>query len=111
MERKEKKQEIGMTSTMVKIMIRERKTRYFGCLKRHDHLMKTMLEGKAEGKRRRGKPRTNWEKNVKNWTEKELQQCTVLSRDRAAWRLQSTSLEMAHDDDDDCYSSLRLFST
>ena len=33
---------------------------FFGPIKRHDTLEKTVLEGNLEGKRKRGKPRRVW---------------------------------------------------
>ena len=37
---------------------------YFGHVKRHDTIEKTVLEGKIEGKRSRGKPRRAWADDV-----------------------------------------------
>ena len=38
---------------------------FFGHIKRHDRVEKTILEGKLEGKRKRGKPRRVWTDDIK----------------------------------------------
>ena len=66
--------------------IKFRQSRYFGHIKRHNTLLKTILEGKVEGKRARGRQRYKWEDNIKRYTEANLSKCTIWARDRASWR-------------------------
>ena len=47
--------------------LKQQKLKYFGHIKRHDSLQKTIMEGKLEGKRGRGRPRISWDKNVEEW--------------------------------------------
>ena len=48
-------------------LVNERKVKYFDHVKRHQSLLENLLEGRVEGSRPRGRPRINWEENVKNW--------------------------------------------
>ena len=57
MEREENKQRGSKTFNIKKELLREikiRQIKYFGHIKRHDTLLKTLLEGKVKGKRARG---------------------------------------------------------
>ena len=47
--------------------IKSRQIKYFGHIKRHDTLLKFLLEGKVEGQRARGRQRYKWEGNIKRW--------------------------------------------
>ena len=53
-------------------------------VKRHQNLLKGVLEGRLEGSRPRGRPRINWEENVKNWSGLKLQECTRMAEEK--WR-------------------------
>ena len=46
------------------LQIRKRKVRYFGHIKRHEGLEKTIMEGGIPAKRRRGRPRRRWIQDV-----------------------------------------------
>ena len=46
---------------------KKQKRSYFGHIKRHSSLEKTVLEGKVEGKRNRGRPRRRWVDDIKEW--------------------------------------------
>ena len=48
--------------------IKQRKCAYFGHLVRGDGLQWLLLEGKLDGKRGRGRPRSTWFDNIKEWT-------------------------------------------
>jgi hypothetical protein len=43
--------------------------KYFGLIKRHDSLLKNILEGGVEGKLARGRQRYIWENNIKDGLE------------------------------------------
>ena len=70
--------------------IKSRKLKFFGHTKRHDSIMKTILEGKVEGKRPQGRPRAQWCDNIKQWTGRSLADCTRMSEDRDLWRRASS---------------------
>ena len=42
------------------------KLKYFGHLKRHDGMGRIILEGRVNGKRKRGRPRRQWEKDIED---------------------------------------------
>jgi hypothetical protein len=66
--------------------VKSRQMKYFRHLKRHDSLPKTILEGRVEGKRARGRQRYIWENNIKRWTRNSLSECTNGTKDRQRWR-------------------------
>ena len=55
---------------------------FFGHIKRHGRLEKTILEGKLEGKRKRGKLRRVWTDDIKNWLEMSVKEAGNLAYDR-----------------------------
>ena len=60
---------------------------YFGHLmRRKDSLEKTLMLGKCDGKRRRGRPRMRWLDSVCEATNMNLTQLREAVEDRRAWR-------------------------
>ncbi|KAG1651907.1 Craniofacial development protein 2 [Nymphon striatum] len=55
---------LGIKKQLLNI-VKERKLKYYGHIKRHQTVQRTTLEGKVEGKRSRGKQRLKWEDNIK----------------------------------------------
>ena len=70
-------------------IIKRRKMCFFGHIKRHDSIIKDILEGKVEGKRGRGRPRAAWPDNIRAWADCSLAECTRLVRDRGLWSFTS----------------------
>ena len=62
---------------------------FFGHIKRHDTLEKTILEGKLEGKR--GKPRRVWTDDIKNLLEMSVKEEGNLAYDRYQYTRHSQS--------------------
>ena len=62
--------------------IRTRQMRFLGHVKRHNSLLKVILEGKIQGKRGRGRPRLTWTSNIKRWTNQPMKTCTIKASDR-----------------------------
>ena len=63
------------------------KLKYFGHqMRRDDSLEKTLMLGKIEGKRRRGRPRARWLDSVSEATGMNLGKLWETVEDRKAWR-------------------------
>ena len=79
-------QTLGITSTVIVSTVRKRIARYFGHIRRHDSLQKTIAEGKIEGKRGRGRRRTSWLGNIAAYVGSPINHCAKLANERENWR-------------------------
>ena len=57
-------EELNIGERWLEIFARKQKLKYFGHLKRHNGLGKTIMEGIVNGKRMAGRPRRQWERDV-----------------------------------------------
>ena len=78
-------EKIGSVRMLRKSMA-ERKMRFFGHIVRKNGMEKRLMQGKVEGKRRRGRPTTAWFQDLKEWTKLNIAAASQLATDRERWR-------------------------
>ena len=83
---------LAKTTRSIKFEIKQRKIRYFGHIIRANKIQKTLLTGKVEGKRGRGRPRRTWVKDITQWTQRSMTQCVREANNREQWRYLSANL-------------------
>ena len=63
-------------------ILKARKLKYFGHFIWLNNMHRTLLEGKIDGTRVRGRPRMSWYDNTKEWTGMRYKQATTTAMDR-----------------------------
>lgn len=66
--------------------VKKRKLKWYGHVTRSKGLAKTILQGKVNGSRRRGRPRRKWTDNIPEWTGLPLTETIRCAEDRTRWR-------------------------
>jgi exonuclease III len=74
------------TDMMLKQQTISRKMQHFGHVIRHDSLEKTIIQGKMEGRRARGRPPRTWYNDIEQWIGKNIGEACRIAEDREAWR-------------------------
>ena len=72
--------------------IKRRKLQYLGHIIRGDEIQKDLIEGKVEGTRKRGRPRSSWLGEIEKWTGKKMIQLTRLATNRFCWRTMTSKV-------------------
>ena len=63
------------------------KLKYFGHINRHSSMQTTLLNGRVNGKRGSGRPRTCWTSNNNEWTGRSYIEAVCLTGNRYGWRI------------------------
>ena len=66
--------------------IKKRKCQYSGHIIRGNGVQRLLMEGRINGRRGWGKPRTMWTDNIKEWTKISYNDCIRVAQDRERWR-------------------------
>ena len=74
------------TKTILKKQMMKRKLTFFGHVSRHGSLEKCIIQGSMEGRRRRGRPRRMWQKDIEEWTERSLPEASQAAQQRERWK-------------------------
>ena len=77
---------LNISSSHLLMQIKKQKLSYFGHIKRHQSLERTILEGRVEGKRKRGRPRRQWEDDIRDWLQMSVEKAGRLAQDRPTFR-------------------------
>ena len=72
--------------------IKKRKCQYFGHIIRGNGVQRLLMEGRINGRRGRGRPRTMWTDNIKEWTKISYNDCIRVAQDRERWRSMTVDL-------------------
>ena len=72
--------------------IAKRKMKYYGHIKRRNNLLTTLVEGKIQGRRPRGRPRNSWFGDIKQWSGRNGYEATQSAGDRQLWSIISHQL-------------------
>ena len=78
-------QRLNTEMVLRKQMVR-RKMRLFGHMSRHPGLEMQIIQGKSEGRRRRGRPARTWTKDLEEWTGLSLAGAALAAHDREGWK-------------------------
>ncbi|GFR73558.1 endonuclease-reverse transcriptase [Elysia marginata] len=83
---KEVLEEIGLKHTELLKTIKTRQLAYYGHTRRHQSPQKSIMEGKINGKRQRGRKRRSWLGNIEETTTRWINECCEVALDREEWR-------------------------
>ena len=72
--------------------IKNRKYQYLGHIIRGNRVQRLLMEGRINGRRGRGRPRTMWTDNIKEWTKISYNDCIRVAQDRERWRSMTADL-------------------
>ena len=67
-------------------MVIAKKLRLFGHVTRSNSMSKTILQGSIEGKRRRGRPKMQWQDNIVKWTCLDINKVMRAAEIREGWK-------------------------
>jgi len=78
--------ELEVKENWIRSCVLRQKLKYFGHLKRHDGMERIILEGRVNGKRKRGRPRRQWEKDIEDVLKMSIIEAGRLANNRDEFR-------------------------
>ena len=78
--------ELEVKENWLRSFVLRQKLKYFGHLKRHDGMGRIILEGRVNGKRKRGRPRRQWEKDIEDVLKMSIIEAGRLANNRDEFR-------------------------
>ena len=66
--------------------IKQRKLSWYGHIKRSSLPVRTIYEGMIPGIRKRGRPTRRWRDDIKDWTNKSIDELNIMTKCRNDWR-------------------------
>ena len=79
--------ELGVIPGSLMRQIKKQKLKYYGHIARHECLEGVLIEGRMEGKRRKGRPCRKWHDDIKDWLNMDIYGVKNATRDRNHYRL------------------------
>ena len=76
------REELHVREQWLEKFVRRQKLKYFGHLKRIEGLGKIILEGRINGKRERGRPKRQWERDIEDAFNRPIREAERLALDR-----------------------------
>ena len=83
---KEVLNKLGLQSTKLMTVVRQRIVRFYGHVRRHDSLQRIITEGMVNGKCGRGRKRCGWLGNVSRYAGMNINRCAEIATNREEWR-------------------------
>ena len=83
---KEVLNKLGLQSTKLMTVFRQRIVRFYGHVRRHNSLQRIITEGMINGKRGRGRKRCGWLGNVSRYAGMNINRCAEIATNREEWR-------------------------
>eukprot|EP00794_Sanderia_malayensis_P016388 gene16388-biopygen12078 len=77
---------LGERPESVVEIIKRRKLKYYGHQTRKQAQAKVIIEGRVEGRRERGRPRRQWEDDLKQWSGCSMEELRRAAEDKERWR-------------------------
>ena len=79
--------EVNSENNWLATSIKRRKWTFFGHLKRHESLERTILEGRMPNTRGRGRPRRRWSDDIQENLHTETSKAGKMAQDRDKYRM------------------------
>ena len=72
--------------------IQKKEMSIFRTYNKRKWVQRLLMEGRINGRRGRGRPRTMWTDNIKEWTKISYNDCIRVAQDRERWRSMTADL-------------------